>query len=190
MAKSIISKSALKSIGQQHADMLTIKGEKELKAKIQMLHKSASHRAVKAGALKSVQVAAKAIKRAIPARYKEAKKGIGWKAAKGKSGLDKGVFRAKAGVGVGVKRSQIKLAAKQNRAGRKGVGIGAANFHWVVLGTKQRTTNAGRNTGRMPQELPGFATKAVKPVKQQMLAASIRGSWNSIRKDIGRGKAY
>jgi hypothetical protein len=187
---AMISKSALKSLGAAHADAITIKGEKELLAKLEMLHKSSAYRAVKAGASKSMQVAAKAIKKAIPPKYKEARKGIGWKAAKGKSGLQKGVFRARAGVGVGVKRSKIQAAKKADRKGRKGVGIGAANFHWLVLGTSFRTTEAGRNTGSTKPEFPGFATKAIAPVKSQMLAASIRGSWASIRKDVAKGKAY
>lgn len=187
---AIISKSTLKSLGAAHSDTITIKGEKELIAKLEMLHKSSAYRAAKAGSSKAMQVAAKAIKRAVPSKYKDARRGIGWKAAKGKRGITKGVFSARAGVGVGIKKAKINAAKKKDRTNRKGVGIGAANFQWVVLGTFFRTTRAGRSTGSTKAELPEFATKAIKPVQSQMLAASIRGSWASIRKDVAKGKAY
>ena len=184
------SKAQLKSIGSAHADSITISGQKELLKKLEMLHKSASYRAMKAGSSKAMQVAAKAIKRAVPAKYKEARKAIGWKVGKVKGGINKGVFRSRAGVGVGVKRAKIANAKKSGRRGRRGVGIGAANFHWVVLGTVNRATRGMQRTGSTKAELPGFASKAIGPAKSQMLAASIRGSWASIRKDVARGKAY
>ena len=174
MAKKL-TVAQLKSVGKANEDSITIGGKEELLKKLEMLHKSASYRAMKAGSSKAMQVAAKAIKRAVPAKYKEARKAIGWKVGKVKGGINKGVFRSRAGVGVGVKRTKIANAKKSDRRGRKGV---------------NRATRGMQRTGSTKAELPGFASKAIGPAKSQMLAASIRGSWASIRKDVARGKAY
>ena len=179
--------------------MWNIIGEKLLARKMQKLHRSAHYRAVKAGGTKAMQLAAKAIKKAVPTRFKLARKGIGWKAGR-KRGIAT-AYSARAGVGVGVKRAKFaavdRAGTKAGKYGgtkrftKKGVGIGPANFHWLVLGVKNRVIKkTGVNTGSVDASLPGFASKAVKPVLGQMALANRRAAWASIKKDVASGRAY
>jgi hypothetical protein len=166
--------------------MWSLIGDKLLIRKLRQLHKSSAYRATKAGGSKAMQIAAKAIKRAVPAKMKAARKGVGWKAGQRRGVKDS--YSARAGVGVGIKRGKF---AATDRAGRKGVGIGPANFHWVILpNPKLRTLKSGQSTGRRKVTLPNFVSKAVRPVLGQMRLANRKGAWASIKKDVARGKAY
>jgi len=175
--------------------MEAVSGVKELEAMLNMLHKSSAYRAIKAGSAKSMQVAAKAIKNAVPSQYKEARKGIRWRAGKGTRGFMKNVFRARAGVAVGIKRAKLKALGQQQKlkrekSARPGVGIGPSNIQWMIMGTKNRVTRSGRRTGSTKPELPKLVDRAVRPVQGQMLAAHGKAAWASIRKDLARGRAF
>ena len=79
------------------------------------------------------------------------------------------ISRAKVGFGVGKKRL-TEDAAEQNRkarkqAGRSGVGIGAQNVHWFVLGTKHMEPLL------TDQEIPVRAMRAVKTQTINTIAA-------------------
>jgi hypothetical protein len=88
---------------------------------------------------------AKAIKAEIPSAWKEGRKAIGFSFMRGK-GKYAGKTFAKAGVGAGIKKKarDKRDQASKGRAGRKGVGISVANFHWFILGTAERETGSKR----------------------------------------------
>ena len=156
----------------------SIYGDKRLDRKLKELGGKAAKRIAQAGVRKSVQVVAKAIKRDIPSRFKNARKGVGWRATMGRAASKYGGARAavaKAGVGVGMKKAKREKLAAEHNASRNdmpGVGIGAGNFHWWVIGTKNRRTRGGRRTGRMRARMPGMAQRAAEksagPIKTAM----------------------
>lgn len=77
----------------------------------------------------------RALKRAVGKRFNRTRRG-----SKDMS--------AKAGFGVGKKRKT--RVAKRSGKTKGGVGLSAANAHWFLLGTKDRTTKtSGRYTGRI-----------------------------------------
>lgn len=118
---------------------------------------------MEAGAVKKVmrpaisaglRAAAKAMKAAVPANMKDAKKAIGSRFGKSQR---TGTVMAKAGAAVGMKAKRIAAQAekqKAKRGNRPGVGIGARNIMWFILGTKNRTQKkSGRSTGSMPPQM-------------------------------------
>jgi hypothetical protein len=151
----------------------SIYGDKRLDRKLKSLEKKAADRIAHAGVRKSVQVIAKAIKKEVPSRFKNARKGIGWKATKGHkaSKYRKNTVKpqSKAGVGVGMKKAKRKQLLGEFRRSRtypqKGVGIGAGNFHWWVIGTNDRTTRRGTTTGSTRARMSGMAIKAAMSSK-------------------------
>jgi hypothetical protein len=157
----------------------SIYGDKQLDRKLKELGGKAADRIAHAGVRKSVQVIAKAIKKKVPSRFKNARKGIGWKATKGRkaSKYRKNAVapQSKAGVGVGMKKAKRKrLIAehKKSRIGKKrGVGIGAGNFHWWVLGTNDRVNRKGVNLGGTKPMMPGMAINAANSVKGAITTA-------------------
>jgi len=170
------------SIGKQQtaagAHKAALAGRKELARKLKSLGGKGAVRIAQAGVRKSVQVLAKAIKKDVPSRFKNARKGIGWKAIKGR-GVSKYrktavAAEAKAGVGVGMRKAKrLKLAAehKAARGNKRGAGIGAGNFHWWVESTKPRHTKGGRYTGWTRANMPGFAAKAAMKSKAAIFTA-------------------
>ena len=157
--------------------VMTITGVKELDAKLSMLKTSARNKIMRPAMQKAARAEAKAIKAAVPAQFKDAKKAIGSKVKiKGQHEVT-----AKAGAAVGIKRDKAaKLESRQKgkRSGRPGVGIGARNIHWFILGTGPRQTgsvqrrnklqgkyrkstgNAVHSTGRMPSQMHPVKTAA------------------------------
>jgi hypothetical protein len=146
----------------------SIYGDKKLDRKLKELGGKAADRIAHAGVRKSVQVVAKAIKKDVPPRFKNARKGIGWKATKGHkaSKYRKNTVKpqSKAGVGVGMKKAKRKKLAEEHKAKRignkRGAGIGAGNFHWWVIGTKNRVNRKGVNLGGTRAMMDGMAMKA------------------------------
>lgn len=104
------------------------------------------------------------------------------------------ISKVGAGVGksTGLGAAKKEIAAGVNRPeGKKGVGMSARNIHWYVLGTAQRRTKSGRNTGRMPangivkagwSKCRSAAMKALQDKTAQMLN---RVSWGTRK---GKGK--
>ena len=163
-------------------------GEKELQRTLKRMRTTASYRVVQAGGKKAVQLAAKAMRKKIPSRFKEARKGVGWRAAKTRS-TSNSTFTAKAGVAVGKKKSTLRALgetrASRRARGKSGVGIGPNNFHWWVTGTPHR-----RKNGKMRAQMPNFASDAVRPVLGQMRAAQLAGSKVQLKKEVAKGKAF
>lgn len=162
--------------------MNALTGYRSLDRKLKRMRKTAAGRAVSAGLRKAGQDLAKKVKAEIPSRFKEARKGVGWRKVKRK-------VEVKVGARVG-KRKNIK---QKDRTGRKGVGLSAANLHWLLLGTKQRYT--GRKGG--PRRFTGRMAAQVKPVSviAQKNSSTMRrlikeNTWKQIQKEVAKGKAY
>jgi hypothetical protein len=101
----------------------------------------------------------KAVKARVPLDMKDAKKTMGMTVnAKG------GKQTAKVGAAVG---RGAKAQSKSSRT-RPGVGIGGRNIHWFILGTAQRATKAGKNTGAMPSQMPDVIKGAAQGEKSQI----------------------
>ena len=126
-----------------------ITGDAGLMRALKTLKDSAAKRAMQRGLNKGAQEGRKAVKASVPSRYKEIRKAIGWRAIK--RSKNKNEPGAKIGAAVGKRGKSSKTSAKI-RTGRKGVGISKKNIHWWFLGTQQRTTKAGKQTGRMPAQ--------------------------------------
>ena len=164
-------------------------GEKKLQRTLKRMRTTASYRVVQAGGKKAVQLAAKAIRKAVPSRFKSARKGVGWSAKRKRGSNTAGTFIAKAGVAVGKKKAALRALgetrASRRARGKGGVGIGPNSFHWWVTGTPHR-----RKHGKMRAQLPNFASDAVRPALGQMRAAQLAGSKAQLLKEVAKGKAF
>ncbi len=155
----------------------TITGDKALDRKFKRLAGSGQRKALRAGIRASMTPIAKAMRAAInasdasPSLKREARKTVGKRFAKGrKGGAARGQYGAKVGFAVAKKK---KDAGERSRPG---VGVGSANIHWFVLGTKDRRTKGGHETGKIRGVL-GDVTK-------QALASSASASIAAARKKI------
>ena len=177
-------------------DGFSVYGDKQLDRKLKSLKEKTAKRIAHAGVRKGVQTLAKFIKKDVPSRFKNARKGVGWKATKGRKAskyrLKNVAAQAKAGVGVGVKARRRKiLKAADVKAGPrtgKGIGIGWGNFHWWVLGTKNRTTRGGKSTGSTKEQMPGFAAKAAAKSKSAVKTAMAKEVARQLVKDVKNAK--
>ena len=150
----------------------TITGDRKLDAKLKRLGDKAAKKVSAQGIRAGLRVIVKAIKSEIPSHMKEAKKAIGSHFKRKKSGE----VTAKVGAAVGKKKT-----AAGGRGDKPGVGIGAANIHWLLLGTGERTQKTtGRKTGVMP------AVGAVKRGFAKSEAAALKKIVDTIRKGIAR----
>ena len=173
---------------------VSIYGDKRLDRKLKSLKTKAADRIAHAGVRKSVQVVAKAIKKAVPSRFKNARKGIGWKATKGHkaSKYRKNTVKpqSKAGVGVGMKKAKRKQLLGEHRRSRsypqKGVGIGAGNFHWWVIGTKNRTNRRGKSLGGTKAMMPGMAMGAAMSAKGAIKTAMAKEVSRQLLKEAAK----
>ena len=144
-----------------------VTGDKAIDRQLRNLGGKASKKAARAGIRASMKPVAKACRSAITATQgastglkREARKSIGQRFGKIKAGKFSGDVQARVGFSVGKRRrdskgrrvvsSAAKGRAKRIKGGQKdrGVGIGPANIHWFVLGTKKRYhTGRGRVKG-------------------------------------------
>jgi|GEM_PF-2365586 len=120
-------------------------GVKQLQKTLDRLKASVQNKLERLAVVAALRVTAKAIKSEVPSAWKEGRKAIGWSFVRGKGKLVGTTF-AKAGVGAGIKKKtrDKRETTKKSRSGRKGVGIGVANLHWFVLGTRERETGSKR----------------------------------------------
>lgn len=158
--------------------MAFVTGDKQLDRRLKHLQKKGAKKAVASGMRKGLRVIVKGIKSEIPANMKDAKKLIGSRF--GKTRNSGGELVAKAGAAVGAagkagtgKGAKFKKKKSKDRSGHSGVGIGARNIHWYILGTKDRRTSkspqrhsstgrytkgksqtGGHSTGRMLPQMP------------------------------------
>ena len=182
--------------------MADIEGLQRLRNSLKELDKKVRDKITRASMTASLRIIAKAIKSEVPSRWKEGRKAIGFSFRKGKaSSRHKGVTFAKAGVGAGIKKAKRQKAG--NSRGKPGVGMGASNFHWFVLGTAERSTGskrigarrAGVKNKRVATGNPVRRTGRLKPnpiVKRGTLkskAAALSAMAKSIQTGIEREAA-
>ena len=126
---------------------ISVTGDRELDRKLGRLRQRVQTKLKKAAVRSALGVAAKEIKKNVPSRFKNVRRSIGWRLGKDK----RYVLAAKVGWRIG--KTARKAIDKGNRTSKKGVGIGARNFHWIELGagvdTGGRYTKAGKYTGIM-----------------------------------------
>lgn len=129
------------------------------------------------------RVLVKGIKSQIPGKYREVKKMIGQSFKRVKIGEDAGSVVSKVGVAVGKRPKESDILGKTARrnAGKKGVGIGLRNVHWMFLGTRDRYTKRGKYTGSMNAPLFGAVKAGV--------SASASEAANKIKQNLANGIA-
>lgn len=156
------------------AGVRLITGLEDIDKKLSTMKVGAANKIARPTLTKGARVLLKAAKAKVPPQYKDAKKALGMK-VDAKGGRSRNEQRAKVGGGVGIKaEKREKMAAKhaEKRQGKTGVGIGVANIHWAVLGTKERTQKTtGKSTGSMEPLMPGLMKYAVATAKSGMETA-------------------
>ncbi len=127
---------------------------KALQAGLDQFKESVQRKIARAALKQGMTVVNKAVKRGIPARWKDIKKLIGQRLLKRAAGEE---IAGKVGVAVGGagragsgKGDKFKAKKKKDRTGHAGVGVAAQNVHWFILGTAARMTK--RSTMRHPQD--------------------------------------
>lgn len=163
-----------KQIGKQKSASAerVLTGHKQLDRKLARLSKAPANRVAKAGLRAGTGKAARIMRKQLPSDLKHVRPAIGAKVkTKG------GETTAKAGAGVG-----RKMKPPEARK-RRGVGIGARNIHWLVMGTKERHTSAGKSTGRMP---PTDITSAVKASESTISSAIEKACEKQLAKEVAK----
>jgi len=130
----------------------SLTGAKELDRKFDAMAKAVQNKIGKKAITAGAKAMAKEIKKQIPSRWKGLRKAIGHSVKRPRSGRMKGVITAKAGAGVGMKKDRrAKLVSAHEAKGRvrrgktrPGVGQSAANAHWFLAGTAERSTGSRR----------------------------------------------
>lgn len=134
---------------------IIVTGDKELDRLLSSLPEKVQKKIARKALNAGLSIEVKAMRGAVPANMNDMKKAIGKSIKKSKK---TGVVEAKAGAAVGIKKAKMEaMENKQKglRAGRPGVGIGARNIHWFILGTEERTTGS-----RKYRVKGGFRTRA------------------------------
>lgn len=101
-----------------------------------------------------------------------------------------GTYGAKAGLGVGKpSKKKREAATKRAQSGWAGVGLSAANIHWFVLGTKERTQKTtGRATGKIQPVLKGLVPIAVNSARGQMISEAARRAAVAMKREAMKAK--
>lgn len=127
---------------RRNSSFVLLTGVEECDKLLKSVGKKIGNRVARRVLSMGVRLAAKKIKAQTP--VKSVKKSIGGTVKKRSRS---NVIEAKAGAAVGIKAA--KSAPKGGTRG--GVGIAAANVHWYILGTAERTVKkTGQKVGRMP----------------------------------------
>ncbi len=182
--------------------VLELYGVNKIDGRLREMHGSKFSKVCNGALRKSIKVVENAMKAVAPTP--QMKRAIGSRLLK----RSREGFGAKAGAAVGKKIPKITVKSLE-RAGKRtggGVGIGARNIHWYILGTSMRSTgskrvgghqkgaNRGRNltggavhsTGRMPAH--GFIRAAAqsalpqaRQVLQQQVKAGVQALWRETK---------
>lgn len=156
-----------------------ILGIPELDKRLEGLKLAVANRCARAGLSKGARLAAKKIKAEVPSKQKHIRKAIGSSVKKQKAGPNRGFTSAKAGAAVG---RASKAVEKKARGGKGGVGISAANIHWFIMGTQERTVKkTGQKAGRMPPN--PIVQKAMERGKGPVIEAIKQGTLESIDRE-------
>jgi hypothetical protein len=174
------------------ADDVTIEGLQELTRLFREMETNSGRRIVKAALRAAVNEIAKEMRRELSPKVKEARKAI--------RHIVKGSKRVTAKVGVHVGRGRSKQPKNNapSRVGR-GVGIGAPNVHWWIMGTKKRYRGQKRSapgvarpgrvlqpTGSMPAQQTGLAGLAFRRAAGRLPALMQARADKQLQKEIAR----
>ncbi len=182
--------------------ILELYGVARLDGRLREMHGSKYSRVCNAALKKSAKVVETAMKAAAP--FPSLKRAIGSRLLK----RSREGFGAKAGAAVGKKVPKITVKGLEvaSKRGGRGVGMGARNIHWYIMGTAMRSTgskrigghtkgaNRGRiategavhSTGRMPRDgfLRAAAQAAMNPARQvlqQEVKAGVEALWRETK---------
>ncbi len=147
-----------------------ITGDKALDRKLKRMRQSVQTKLTKAAIRAGLSVAAKEMKKSLPSRYKDARKGIGWAL---KKSWKTGIMEGKVGSTVGKKRDRINkwgrvILDKRKAEGKKGLGLSPATFHWWILGNRN-----------MSAKLPGMAKNAMRGGQSAAVTSAMAKKWRS-----------
>ena len=167
-----------------------ISGDAELMKIMKGMRRTSHRRVNTAGAFNAGKALKKIVKAAIPSRMKDARKAVGCRRLKAKEAPDGG---AKIGAGVGRTTKKRMKELNKIRDGKKGVGIGPNNIHWIIEGTDERETGKKggpkRDTGAMPPETPPVHVLAVR--NRGILSSLFAfGARKQLVKEIKKRKAF
>jgi len=157
---------------RRRAAVLTVTGHTKIDAALRRISDPKSVNRIARKAITAGQrLVVSAIKREIPGSLKDAKAAIGSKFRRAKTGQ----VSARVGAAVGKKQE----ARTRRKSG--GVGIGAANIHWAILGTGQRFTRKGYARGAMwdgqrstGEVLKGKRTVSLRSTKNRTIRGAVR----------------
>ncbi len=164
-------------------------GDKELERKLKHLSRRGSKRAITAGIRASMTPIARAMRAAINSSdataelKRAARASIGARFGKTRRITER---RAKVGFSVGKKAKQIRAAYRSKKVDGKGVGISAANIHWFVLGTDERTLKKGSARGPKAGHPTGKLVGVFGDVTRHAMAGSMAASVAAARKKISQ----
>ena len=151
-------------------------GTQALRKAIGRINDKVRQRVIEKALRKALRVSRRGIKGQIPVMQKWAKPLVGIFVGATKS--KQKVWQAKAGLSVGKRTEKTRKAqrtgkntytTKDGQTKNKGVGIAAANIHWPVLGTADRTDTKGRFLGSMPKMIPDAVISGWKGSQSEML---------------------
>jgi len=125
--------NAVKSLTGLKSVVFEFTGDKEMIRTLGKVRDSVARKVMKKAVTKGIRAIAKEMKNHVPTQYKSAKVLFGSLV----SVATGGVLKARAGSAVG--DASKKKARRSKGENKKGVGISAANIHWLILGTKERT---------------------------------------------------
>jgi hypothetical protein len=169
----------------------TIEGLQELTRLFQQMETKSGRRIVKAALRAAVTEIGKEMRRELSPKVKEARRSI--------RGIVKGSKRVTAKVGVHVgKGRDAQPAKKRTPSTGGGVGIGARNVHWWILGTTERFRGRKRrsdvprlgqslvSTGRMPAQQAGLASLAFRRAAGRLPALMQARADRQLQKELAR----
>lgn len=171
-------------------------GEKELDARLRNLSTKVANRVARLALASGARVVRKGVVAGIPSRYKGARSSIGWRVGSGRGrGRASGVTQAK--IGAAVKKKDARIP-RSERPRRRGVGIGAKNIHWFILGATgakptigkkgpPRLTTKGASRGIMPPQFPGVVQQGLASTRSATLAKMIKTVIDGIKREWAKG---
>lgn len=155
-----------------------MEGLKPLQKRLDALKKGSRESIERSAVRAGLNVIGSGIKKGLSTTVKHVRPSV-------KSRFKRGRVRIVAKVGFGVGPRNKKQTKTRDRKDRGGVGISANNIHWWLLGTKQRSTKSGKNTGIMPAQQPGMVPRAYAANK----AAAFKKMVDAARKRLDKEAA-
>lgn len=163
---------------------VNVSGVEDLVAGLKYLHTKDGRKLARITLQAGLNVIGKQMQKDLDPKVKEAGKAVGKRVAI----YRQNITRAKVGFNVG--KDARKVPFRRKRTSRGGIGIGPANIHWWIEGTKPRVRygmKGGRSrkeiaaargttrpTGQMPEIQKGLASNAARAVLPEVRAAMQR----------------